>query len=64
MKKQKAEAFMQPRCIYCKREHYAVAVYAISMGEHPCVWCGKTPPILTEEEWRKEHDRTIEEDMG
>jgi ribosomal protein S27E len=46
------EIAMQVRCIYCKREQYAPAVYEISHGKHPCVWCGKTPPVMTESEWR------------
>lgn len=44
---------MQVKCIYCGREQYAIAVYDISYGKHPCVWCGKTPPILTEKKWRE-----------
>ncbi len=43
---------MQVRCIYCDREQYAPAVVPISEGKHPCVWCGKTPPVLTEKEYR------------
>lgn len=43
---------MQPRCIYCGREQYGPAVWPISHGEHPCVWCGETPPQLTESEYR------------
>jgi len=42
---------MQVRCIYCKKEQYSSAVLLISRGEHPCVWCGKVPPILTEKEY-------------
>ena len=42
---------MQSRCIYCKKEQYAMAVHSISHGKHPCVWCGKTPPVLTQKEW-------------
>ncbi len=45
------EIAMQTRCIYCKREQYAMAVHSISNSEHPCVWCGKTPPKLTYKEW-------------
>jgi ribosomal protein S27E len=52
MKKEKDIA-MQSRCIYCKKEQYAMVVFDISHGEHPCVWCGKTPPVLTEAEYRK-----------
>ena len=44
---------MQERCIYCLREQYAPAVFAVSQGKHPCVWCGKTPPMLTEKEYLK-----------
>ena len=54
-KKIKQKVVMQFKCIRCKKEQYAPAVYDISHGEHPCVWCGKTPPIFTdEEEYRKE----------
>jgi len=42
---------MQERCIYCGREQYAPAVWSISHGEHPCVWCGVTPPKMTEKEY-------------
>lgn len=52
-----SEVAMQPRCIYCKREQYGPAVWDISHGEHPCVWCGKTPPTFeTEREWRSAYD--------
>ena len=45
---------MQVRCIYCKKEQYGVAVYDISFGNHPCVWCGKTPPVFnSDEEYHK-----------
>ena len=44
---------MQIRCIYCKKEQYAPAVWSISYGKHPCVWCGKTSPKLNEKEYRK-----------
>jgi hypothetical protein len=47
----KEDVAMQARCIYCKREQYAIAVYDISYGKHPCVWCGKTPPKLTQKEY-------------
>lgn len=53
---------MQPRCIYCKREQYAPAVYSISHGEHPCVWCGKIPPVFkTEQEWHEAYNNEQEE---
>jgi hypothetical protein len=44
---------MQTRCIYCKREQYAMAVYDISHSKAPCVWCGETPPVLTNKEWHE-----------
>ncbi len=47
-----AKIAMQPRCIYCKREQYGPAVWDISHAEHPCVWCGKTPPVFaTDADW-------------
>ena len=47
---------MQNYCIYCNREQYAMAVYEISYGKHPCVWCGKTPPKMTYEEYRDKYN--------
>jgi hypothetical protein len=47
---------MQTRCIYCHKEQYAPVVYPISMGEHPCVWCGKTPPKMTYVEYRNKYN--------
>jgi uncharacterized CHY-type Zn-finger protein len=47
---------MQTRCIYCRREQYAPAVYSISMGKEPCVWCGKTPPKMTYAEYRDKYN--------
>ena len=44
---------MQETCIYCRREQYKPAVYEISNGKHPCIWCGITPPVLTQEEYEK-----------
>ena len=49
----KEDIAMQVRCIYCDKEQYAIAVWSISHGEHPCVWCGKTPPVLTVTEYRE-----------
>ena len=63
----KVKVAMQTRCIYCLREQYAMAVHAISHGEHPCVWCGKTPPVMTYDEWyqaiakrRQESDKSVQ----
>jgi hypothetical protein len=42
---------MQERCIHCGREQYGPAVYMISYGKHPCVWCGKMSKQLTEQEY-------------
>ena len=43
------ETVMQVRCVNCKREQYALAVSLISEGRHPCVWCGVTPEVFTDE---------------
>ncbi len=40
---------MQVKCVHCGREQYGVAVFDISHGKHPCVWCGKTPKVYTDE---------------
>lgn len=40
---------MQIRCIYCKVEQYAMAVWDISHGDCGCSWCGKVPPVFTDE---------------
>lgn len=50
---------MQVRCIYCKREQYAPAVYPISHGEAGCSWCGKVPPVFTTDE---EYYKALKED--
>lgn len=44
---------MQERCVHCGQEQYRAAVYDISMGEHPCVWCGKKSKKMTNEEYLK-----------
>ena len=44
---------MQIRCVHCKSEQYAPAVWDISHGKHPCVWCGKTSKPITDEEYRQ-----------
>jgi hypothetical protein len=36
----------QPRCIYCKREHYALNVTALSHGHAACHNCRRTPPVF------------------
>jgi hypothetical protein len=38
---------MQPRCVWCKKEQYAVAVYEVSHGLGGCAWCGRTAPVFT-----------------
>ena len=50
--KKPRQVAMQVRCVNCKREQYALAVYKISHGKHPCVWCGHTPKPMTENEYR------------
>ena len=47
----KKDIAMQTRCISCGKEQYLPAVYSVSNGETPCVWCGITPPVLTEKEY-------------
>lgn len=42
---------MQTRCVHCKREQYAMAVYSISYGESCCAWCGKESKKMTNDEW-------------
>ena len=44
-----AEIAMQIRCVHCKKEQWAMAVYKISHGEIPCVWCGKMSEPMTRE---------------
>lgn len=57
------EPVMQDRCIYCKMEQYIPAVYSISHGESCCVWCGKVPPVFTDEkEYREELRKPIKEE--
>lgn len=53
---------LQEHCIYCGREQYAPAVLDISEGKHPCVWCGRIPPVLTEQEYREAHVRRREQE--
>lgn len=44
---------MQARCVHCNKEQYMMAVYAISMGKEPCMWCDKLSEPMTEEEYYK-----------
>lgn len=48
----KEDIAMQTRCVSCKREQYAMAVYSISRGEHPCVWCGVMGRKMSKEQYR------------
>lgn len=41
-----AEPVMQPRCIFCKCEHYAIGVMHISFGKGRCHRCGRVPPVF------------------
>lgn len=52
---------MQSRCVFCLREQYGPAVYAISHGEHPCVWCGVTPAPMTTAEYQRALSRAYNE---
>jgi hypothetical protein len=40
---------MQPRCVYCLAEQYALAVWDISYGRAGCAWCGRVPPVYRNE---------------
>ena len=42
---------MQEYCVHCGCEQYAMAVFDISHGKHPCWWCGKMPKEMTEKEY-------------
>jgi hypothetical protein len=37
----------QPRCPYCKVEHYCLNVPAISHGQVGCDNCGRIAPVFT-----------------
>lgn len=56
MKTKKKDIAMQIRCVHCGCEQYGPAVYPISYGEHPCVWCGYLSKSMTQEEYRKTLD--------
>lgn len=43
-----ADIAMQTRCVHCLREQYALIVYVVSNGTHPCVWCGRHSHEMTE----------------
>jgi len=42
------ETVMQPRCVHCKREQYALAVLPVSLGQAGCSWCGEVAPVFTD----------------
>jgi hypothetical protein len=44
---------MQSRCVYCGKEQYAPAVWRISLGEDPCVWCGKISKKMSVSDYKK-----------
>jgi hypothetical protein len=41
-----AEVVLQTRCVFCKREQYALNSLAVSHGNAGCSWCGRVPPIF------------------
>jgi hypothetical protein len=44
---------MQPRCVFCDREQYALVVSLVSRAQAGCSWCGSVPPVFrTEQEYR------------
>ena len=38
---------IQPRCVHCLKEQYALAVLGVSAGQLGCSWCGQTAPVFT-----------------
>jgi uncharacterized CHY-type Zn-finger protein len=44
---------MQTRCVHCGREQYALAVWDISHGQHPCCFCGEMSEEMSVEEYNK-----------
>lgn len=49
---------MQPRCTWCKREQWALALYPISHGLRGCTWCRTVPKVYTDEgEYRADLER-------
>lgn len=52
---------MQPRCVFCAREHYVLGVHAISHGHGACHNCGRTPPVYTSIERYRDALRTAKE---
>lgn len=46
-----SEIAMQVRCVHCGQEQYALAVWLVSHGEHPCCWCGKMSTEMSDEEY-------------
>lgn len=51
--KQQPELAMQYRCLSCRREQYAPAVYGISTRGERCPWCGAKGENLTLEEYNE-----------
>lgn len=47
------EVAMQIRCVNCGLEQYAPAVYLVSMGEYPCVFCGIKSNKMTKKEYEE-----------
>lgn len=37
---------MQENCTECGKEQHAMAVWDISHGWHPCIWCGKYNKVV------------------
>lgn len=44
-----ADVVIQPRCVFCKRDHYTLAAPAISHGEAGCHHCGRISPVFTDD---------------
>jgi hypothetical protein len=60
-----SDVVVQPRCVHCGMEHYALAVWAISHGHGACHNCGFTPPVFTNpQEYRDALRRARERRWG
>ena len=51
---------MQTRCVHCVREQYALAVWDISHGQHPCCFCGEMSEEMSVEEYNKKNQGDAE----
>jgi len=52
------EVAMQTRCVYCKKEQYALVVYDVSHGKSTCAWCGKFSKEMSYKEYINELNKS------